>query len=53
MTFMASGALAGSFTAVIYVALLLFFSRRWGLSEFWEAVYVAHHLFGKKPKEED
>ena len=48
LTFSAVGLAAGSVTTTVYVALLIFFSKRWGLTEFVESILLAHKLFGKK-----
>jgi hypothetical protein len=47
VSFMAAGVMAGSFVALMYLALLLFFSKRWGLAEFWESVIFANRIIGK------
>lgn len=53
IAFMAAGVTAGLFVALIYLALLLFFSKRWGLAEFWESLIFANRVIGKKREGED
>lgn len=36
---------AGSVLTVIYLALLLVYSRKWGVEAFWEAMHDARNLF--------
>ena len=44
LTFMAAGAAAGAVISLIYLAMLLVLSRRWGFEDLWEALHAAKGL---------
>jgi hypothetical protein len=46
--FVGAGTAAGSFGALIYTAMLLVLSKRWGVEGVWEALYAARDLIGTK-----
>ena len=48
ITFMAAGAVAGAFVSMVYLALLLVLSKRWGFEDLWEALYAARDLIGNQ-----
>lgn len=55
LVFSGAGTAAGSFAALIYVAMALVLSRRWGFEDLWGALHAAKELIGFKPSkgEED
>lgn len=48
LIFSGAGAAAGSFSALIYVAMALVLSRRWGFEDLWGALHAAKELIGFK-----
>lgn len=51
IAYMAAGGVAGGFVSLIYVALLLVLSKKWGFEGLWEALYQARDLLkGNKPE---
>lgn len=53
LIFSAAGTAAGSFSALIYVAMALVLSRRWGFEDLWGALHAAKELIGFKPSKGD
>lgn len=51
ITFMGAGAGAGSVVTLVYVALLMILSKRWGFEGFAEALYDAKKLVGRQKDE--
>jgi hypothetical protein len=47
LTFMAAGAVAGGVVALLFIAMLLVLSRRWGFEDLWEALHAASNLLKK------
>lgn len=48
LIFSGAGTAAGSFAALIYVAMALVLSRRWGFEDLWESLHAAKNLLGFK-----
>ncbi len=48
LSFMAAGLVAGGVVSLLFVAMLLVLSRRWGFEDLWEALYAAKGLLSKK-----
>ena len=48
LIFSGAGTAAGSFSALIYVAMALVLSRRWGFEDLWGALHAAKELIGFK-----
>lgn len=44
LIFVAAGRVAGVLLALIYFALLIVLSRKWGFEAFWEAMFLARKL---------
>jgi hypothetical protein len=52
LTFMAAGAAAGAVISLLFVAMLLVLSRRWGFEDLWEALHAARNLLKKDEGDE-
>lgn len=50
LIFNAAGTAAGGFASLIYVAMALVLSRRWGFEDLWSSLHAAKELIGFKPK---
>ena len=53
LSFMAAGAAAGTIVSIIYVALLLVLSKRWGFEGLWEALHEARRLIKSEKRDDE
>ena len=51
LTFMAAGAAAGAVISLLFVAMVLVLSRRWGFEDLWEALHAAKGLLKNDDQE--
>lgn len=53
LSFMAAGGICGSIVALVYLALLLVFSKMWGIEGVTEALHTAREFIPGAKKDED
>jgi hypothetical protein len=54
ISFQDAGVAGGSVVSLVYLALILVLSRKWGFEELWEALYAARDLLrGKRSNGDD
>jgi len=53
LIFVAAGVTAGTLLTLVYLAMLLVLSRKWGFEPFWEALYAARDLVRGRRDAED
>lgn len=53
LIYSSAGVAAGSFVALIFVAMALVLSRRWGFDDLWEALHAAKQLIGFKNEKDE